>query len=103
MRNRRKFPRFPTDELVAVTLLGTLPIKMTGRVVDLSAKGLRLVLKEEVATSTPIRVDGFNTMLLGEVCYCRFEDGGWQTGVMLEHFIWNVEELTSLPVAMSAK
>ncbi len=97
---RRSHPRIPTDEAVTVTLLGPVPLELYGTVTDLSAQGARLVVSEQVPLSVPLRIDGFGTMLLGEACYCRFEDGGWQTGIVLEHVLWHVEELAEMALKM---
>jgi len=91
--DRREYPRIPTDEPVIVTVLGPNSSKRTGRVRDISAKGVRLVLDEAIPISIPLRIDVFDTMLLGEACYCTLIDQEYHAGIRLEHFVANVQEL----------
>lgn len=70
--------------------------ELAGRVIDISAKGMRLVLDQPIPLSTPLRIDGFNTMFLGEACHCVPVEGKWQVGIQLEHYVANVEELAAL-------
>ena len=66
---RRREPRFPADARVTVTLLGAVTQPpMPGRVEDMSGSGLRLRLPAPIACGAPVKVEGDDMLLLGEVC-----------------------------------
>ena len=93
---RRPERRYPADEPVTVTILGGENCVISGRVVNLSGKGMRLVLEREAPIGAPVRVDVDGTILLGEVCYCAREGNSYYAGLELEHALTMSEELASL-------
>ncbi len=96
MMERRSEPRYPADEPAKVTILGSEPCVISGRVVNLSGKGMRLMLEREAPVGAPVRVDVDGTILLGEVCYCARQGNSFCAGLELEHALTMSEELASL-------
>ncbi len=94
---KRREPRIPVDHEVGVTLLGGEPLQLTGRISNISGRGIRLLLPQKIALGTALRVDWPDGLLLGEVCYCQAEEGGgFSAGLTLEHVLYNLHELAAL-------
>ncbi len=92
----RSEPRHETDQNIQVTVLGRSELKITGQIVNLSGKGARLMLGAPIPIGTAVKIEWNQTLLLGEVCYCRPEAGGFSAGVELEHALLNTTELARL-------
>jgi len=97
---RRQFPRIPTDEPAFVKGLGPQPFRCSVRVKDVSSNGLRLLADEPLPVSAPVRIDVFEMMLLGEVCYCTLIDGVYHAGIVLEHVLADPKGLAELTAAI---
>jgi hypothetical protein len=89
-------PRFRADEPVKVTLLGEPETVISGRIVNLSGKGMRLMLESPAPLGAAIRVEIDGTILLGEVCYCYPEGATYAAGLQLEQALTLSEELGRL-------
>ena len=94
--DQRSEPRFSVDGPVKVTVLTEPETTLTGRIENLSGKGMRLVLDAAIPVGAPIRVDLDGTLLLGEACYCRQEGDRCAAGVQLEHTLTLSEDLARL-------
>jgi hypothetical protein len=94
---RRKEVRTATRETVLVTFLSR-PGNPTafGSMIDLSGRGMRLVLDEPVASDTPLRIDAGDRLYLGEVAYCRQTESGWNVGVEIEQSFQDTRQLEML-------
>ena len=99
--NSRREPRFEVNQPVEVTILGNPDTRMAGRVADISGSGMRLLIDRPVALGSAVRVDLANSLLLGEVCYCRQEVALYAIGVRLEHLLTNIGDLARLMQALS--
>jgi len=93
---RRSVPRYPANEPARVTVLGDTNRALAGRMVNLSGRGMRLLLDQDVPVGVPVRVDVDGTILLGEVCYCAMEGNSYCVGIDLEHALTMSEELAAL-------
>ncbi|MEO8026477.1 MAG: PilZ domain-containing protein [Bryobacteraceae bacterium] len=93
---RRARPRIPVDQSVSVTILGPSPETVPGTVADVSGSGLRLIVTQSVPVSALIRIDGFGSMLLGEVCRSQWIADAWHLGVILEHVLENADEFAAI-------
>jgi len=69
--NKRERLRFKTDITVQVTCLDYPGASIKGRLADLSAHGLSLILDRELAAGSAIRVEWGETALVGESVYCQ--------------------------------
>lgn len=87
----------PTQGDAAVTVLsGTQARVMQGRVVDLSGRGLRLILPEAIAPNTAVKIEIGEQLLLGEVAYVHDSDGEWHIGVEVRHALLHTPDLERL-------
>jgi PilZ domain len=92
----RSEPRFPTDEPVRVTVLGGTKIEADGRIVNISGRGMRLLINTQVPAGAAIRVDVDGSLLLGEVAYCYADGEQYAVGLQLEQALTISEELSRL-------
>jgi len=83
----RRDPRFQTEEEVRVTLLDRPEDSLAGKVRDLSARGMGLVLREKLPAGTLIRVEWSDTLLLGEVIYCQRQGEEFIAGIEVDEFV----------------
>jgi hypothetical protein len=54
---------------------------------------MSLRLGQRVPPGTALRIDLPDSMLLGEVIYCRAEGEDWYAGIELEHALFSLNEL----------
>jgi hypothetical protein len=94
--NQRREPRFPTDRTVAVTVFGTPDTHLQGRIRNAAGRGLGLELATALATGTALKIELEDSILLGEVIYCRKQEGGWYAGVELVHALYGLVELAAI-------
>jgi hypothetical protein len=88
--------RLKADEPVHVTVLGECETQLVGRITNYSANGMALEMDAELSLGTAVKVEWTNTLLLGEVCYCRPVGEGFAIGLRLEHALYNTSELARL-------
>jgi hypothetical protein len=55
-----------------------------------------LLIDREVPLGAAVKVEWSQTLLLGEVCYCRPEGEGFVVGLQLEHALYTTAELARL-------
>jgi hypothetical protein len=58
---------------------------MSGRVLDMSGSGLRLVLPNPMPCGSPIKVETDHMVMVGEVCRCEPEKRVYIVGLRLSH------------------
>jgi hypothetical protein len=88
--------RLEADEPVHVTVLGECEAQLLGRITNYAANGMGLEIDAPVAIGAAVKVEWSNTILLGEVCYCRPAGEGFAIGLRLEHALYNTAELARL-------
>jgi len=93
--NQRREARVPVDQLVEVIVLGPSDVHFLCRVRNASGRGIGLEVPERLATGAALRINLVDAILLGEVIYCRAQDGGWYAGVELEHAIYGLAALAN--------
>lgn len=93
--NQRREPRVPTDQAVQITVFGTPDLHMPGVVKNASGRGIGLEVHGPVATGSALKVTMDDAILLGEVIYCRAQNGKWYLGVELEHALCGLAELAA--------
>jgi hypothetical protein len=96
MQNKRKEPRLEASGPARVTLPGERNRRVRGEAANVSGNGLRLMLEEPVAPGTPLMVDWEGAQVMGEVCYCRQEQGGFAVGLKLERALVGTNDLLRL-------
>ncbi|HUQ95632.1 MAG TPA: PilZ domain-containing protein [Bryobacteraceae bacterium] len=94
--DRRREPRFPSHQPARVTFLATPERTVDGTLIDVSAWGVQLLLAAATKVNVPVRIDAGDTMMLGDVCYCRAANGEYYVGVKLAHSLIETPALTQL-------
>jgi hypothetical protein len=74
----------PTEE-IEVTVLGDDQFCVTGRVLDVSGRGLGLSLPAFLPPGSAIKVELGETLLLGEITYCVPQNDTFRAGVQVKH------------------
>ena len=94
---RRREPRIRIDEYVRVTALTDPPGNpIIGKTVDLSGRGLSLVLPQSVPRGVPVRVDQSDRLLLGDIVYCLEDDGVFRVGIQVDQTLRHTADLQAL-------
>ena len=99
--NQRREPRLTTDESVEITVFGVPDIRLSGKIRNVSGRGVGLEIEGPLATGTALKVTLDDAILLGEVIYCRPLGAGWYAGVELEHSLCGLAELATALRAFS--
>lgn len=96
MSDRRREPRFSTDQPAELVLLSEGDLRLPVQVLEISGSGLRFLADRAVRADSAVRIDFNNCILLGEICYCAASPGGYLCGVELEQALTNVSDLMRL-------
>ena len=99
--DKRREPRFRADQPVVVTVLSEPEMRLEGRVVDASGRGLGLVTPIPLPPGAAIRIEMDDSMVLGESIYCRSDGDGHFTGVELDQVLVGLTELSRNLTALS--
>jgi hypothetical protein len=94
--NQRREPRFPVDRPVEIIVFGPPDTRVQARVHNAAGRGLGLELAAPLAPGTALKIALEDSILLGEVMYCRPRKDGWYAGVELEHALYGLVELASI-------
>ncbi len=73
---------------------------MTGRVLDMSGCGLRLMVQAAIPCGATVKVEGAGIMLLGEVCRSSYGLGAYDLGLKITHALTSLAELAALNRAL---
>jgi hypothetical protein len=82
--NQRRKPRFEADQSIWITLFGEPDIRLPARTKNVSERGIGLELQGPVAIGTALKFEVDDSLILGEVIYCRQDEGSFYVGVELE-------------------
>lgn len=93
---RRREPRFPAGCQAEIHILGRDPATLTGRIEDVSGRGMRLRLDRPVPPDTAILVKLHDAAILGEVCYAQPLVHGYAVGLLLDQVLYQSPELEAL-------
>ncbi len=96
MLDRRREPRFSTDQQAELVLLGEGDRRLPVKVLNVSGNGLRFVVDQPLRADSAVRIDINNCILLGEICYSAPVPGGYLCGVELDQALTNVSDLMRL-------
>jgi hypothetical protein len=82
--NQRRESRLTANTPITLTLLKLLgEPAFSGRVIDMSASGLRVSIPLPIPCGAQVRVDGQEMAIFGEVCRCDEQDGAYSVGLMV--------------------
>jgi PilZ domain len=92
----RQEPRFEIDQQISVILLGDSETVIPAKIVNLSGRGMGLECGLALPPGGAVKIELADTLLLGEVVYCRWRGGGYQVGIALEQVLYHTRGLTAL-------
>src|SRR6202165_2370775 len=82
---RRREPRYPTNDLVELTVLAEPPVWFAGRVLDVSRSGLRVALLSPLGPGTQVKITFRRpAVIFGEVRHCKWASDAYHVGVKIE-------------------
>ena len=99
--NERREPRFEANQPIWITLFGEPDIRLPARIKNVSARGIGLELQGPVAIGTALKFEVDDSLLLGEVIYCRQDDASFYVGVELEQALCGLGQLAKALSAFS--
>jgi len=91
--NQRREPRFEVEQEIPITIFGEPDIRLPARIRNFSPRGIGLEMKGPVAAGSALKLELDDTLLLGEVIYCRDDGDSFYVGVELEHALYCLAEL----------
>ena len=94
--NQRREMRFQANESVAITVLGEADIRFRGHMKNVSGRGIGLETEIPVVVGTAIKIELEDSLLLGEVIFCRQDEASFYVGVELEHALNGLAELSRI-------
>jgi hypothetical protein len=99
--NQRREPRFEANQPVWITLFGEPDIRLPARIKNVSVRGIGLELQGPVAIGTALKFEVEDSLILGEVIYCREDDACFYVGVELEEALCGIGDLAPALKAFS--
>jgi hypothetical protein len=95
------FDAFPPDAPVTLIALGeAIPPPLRGRVIGMNGGTVLLSTAGRVAPGTSVRVEGNDTLLLGEICALQPDKDAWIVAVRIAHSLGSLAELDRLNRAL---
>jgi len=94
--DRRREPRFESDEPVEVHVLGREPAVLPACVQNVSGRGMRLLIDRPLTPDTALMIKTGSATLLAEVCYCEPVPQGYAVGLLLDQVLYQTLELQAL-------
>jgi hypothetical protein len=95
--DQRQAERRQVSLPASVTLVGAQSQVLHGTIRNLSEGGTQILLDEPLPSSTLVKIEYEDSLLLGEVVYCQPEQSAWLVGIKIEHGLF---ELTALAAAL---
>ena len=92
--DQRSNTRLVLEQTVNVTILGDLEIHRTAKVKSASGRGLGLEMDYPAGIGCALKIELNDTVLLGEVMYCRGENGAYYVGIELLQGLCGLGELS---------
>src|SRR5690348_10609843 len=92
----RQEARFEVDQEVTVTLLGDVETTVAGKIVNVSGTGLCVRSNEAISPGTPLKIELADTLVLGEVIYCRPQEEFYCSGISLGQALYHTRQLAAL-------
>ena len=87
--NRRNRLRFSTDMIATITGVDDPGISMKGRLQNLSAHGLSLIIPGEIPTGITVNVEWGTSSVQGALVYCQSYGKEYRAGLEVEDSIYD--------------
>ncbi len=87
--NRRNRLRFSTDMIATITSVDDPDISMKGRLQNLSAHGLSLIVPGEIPTGIIVKVEWGTFHVQGQLLYCQPYGKEYRAGLEVEDSIYD--------------
>ena len=91
--NQRREPRFQIDQFLWITVFGEPDVRLPARIKNISPRGIGLELEGPVTAGSALKFELDDSLLLGEVIYCRDDGDSFYLGVQLEHMLCGLGDL----------
>jgi hypothetical protein len=91
--NQRRESRIEANQHARVTTLSEPQVQLPAVIKNVSVRGVGLELPCSIAAGTAVRIELRDTLLLGEVIFCRDDAGSFYAGVELEHALFGLVDL----------
>jgi hypothetical protein len=86
---------------ITVTVLGSgATTSMSGTVLDLSGRGLRLAVPYPIPFGAAVKIETEELLMLAEVCRCSVLPSGYEAGLMVSEMLTGLSELRRLNEAL---
>src|SRR5690349_22520637 len=96
----RQEPRFEIDQEIVVTMLGDSELIVSAKVINLSGRGMGLEADRPLGPGNALKIELADTLLLGEVIYCRQQGSRYQVGISLDQALYHTRALAALAKRM---
>jgi hypothetical protein len=93
--NQRRDSRFHTDQPIQITVFGPPDTRIMARVKNVSGRGIGLEVENPIAVGAALKIVLDDSILLGEVIYCRNQGGTHYVGIELEQALRGLAELAT--------
>jgi len=87
--NKRNRLRFSTDMVATITGIDEPDISMRGRLANLSAHGLSLILPGEIPSGITVKVEWGESQVQGKLIYCQSYGNEYRAGLQVEDPIYD--------------
>jgi hypothetical protein len=87
--NRRNRLRFSTDMIATITGIDEPGISMKGRLANLSAHGISLILPGELPSGITVNVEWGGSQVRGRLVYCQPHGKEYRAGLQVEDPIYD--------------
>lgn len=93
---RRREPRSPVRQQVAVTDL-THQLRLDpSEILDYSGRGMALHVSAHSPLNSAVQIEWREAVLLGYVCHVQESEGGFRLGLMLDHVFAGSRDVSQL-------
>jgi len=99
--NQRREPRLQIEQFLWITFFGEPDIRLPARIKNVSARGIGLELQNPVSVGSALKIELDDSLLLGEVIYCRDDGDSFYAGVELEHMLCGLGDLAQALAAFA--
>jgi len=98
--DQRQAERHQVRLSAIVSVIGTSAPVIRCEIQNISEKGVQIWADQPLHYASLVRIEYDDSLILGEVVYCKPEQAGWLAGIHAEHALFG---LTALARALSGR